>query len=170
MSTPSQIQEAISRTEHDIASLKLQNGRLPTLRHSLAAATSSHALNPTPESRERLQRLSDELAQASTALEQLAIKQASISMLERELADAKADERRERCVGIVDNFDRLKQRYAVDAEALLSLFRQMHRLHIQHLDATGRPLMYENDYLLNLPPCNPSANSPWFKTGDGVRA
>ena len=45
MSTPAQITEAIARTEHEIAALKIQNARLPSLRHSLAAATSSHADN-----------------------------------------------------------------------------------------------------------------------------
>ena len=164
-----QLQEAIAQTTHEIAALKIQNSRIPTLRHSLAAATSSHALSPTPETHARLSAISDELSIASTALETLSVKQAAIGMLERELADAKADERRARCVGIVENFDRLKARYQADSEALLDIFRQMHSLHIQHLTATGRPLLWEADYALNLPPCNPAANSAWFKTGDGVR-
>ena len=169
MNTPKQLEEAIAQTTHEIAALKLANARIPTLRHSLTAATSSHALNPTPDTHARLAAISDELATASQALEQLSIKQAAIGMLERELADARAAERRSRCVGIVENFDRLKARYQADSEALLDIFRQMHSLHIQHLDATGRPLMWERDYGLNLPTCNPEANSPWFKTGDGVR-
>lgn len=170
MSTPAQLEQAIASTLHEIAQLKIQNARLPSLRHELAAATSSHALRACDESYNRLKQVSDELTIAAKAQEQLAIKEAAVRLLEHELALAKSDERRLAVTGLTQNFDNLKQRYKADSEALLSLFRQMDHLHRQHLAATGQALLWERDYTLNLPEVNSPNDSAWHTTGAGVRA
>lgn len=170
MTTVKQIEATIAATTHEIQKLKMQNGRIPTLRHELAAATSNHALNPTELAHSRLQRLSDELAEAAKAQEQLSIKQAALGMLEQELQQARSDERRLNVLGITQNFDNLKARYEQDAQALLSLFRQMDHLHRQHLGITGQALLWERDYTLNLPSTNSPNDAAWATTGSMVRA
>lgn len=162
--TPLEIQLTINALESEVSTLRALANDKANLHYALTAAMARRA--PQGE----VDDLHSKLTTATEATTTLALKQGAINLLREQLADANADQRRATCQETAAAFDQLKAEYEQKAQDLLHTFRNLHRIHLDYLSLTSRPLLHEPDYALNLPSTRGKFDSPAFATGAIVRA
>lgn len=161
--TPLEIQLTINALESEVQTLRALANDKTTLHYALTAAMARRA--PQDE----IDTLHSKLAAATEATATLSLKQGAINLLKDQLADANANQRRATCKETEATFDQLKVEYEQKAQDLLHTFRNLHRIHLDYLSLTSRPLLHEPDYALNLPSTRGKFDSPAFATGAIVR-
>ena len=167
-STRQQLKAAIAHAKQEIAALNALVGELPTLQYRLQSVSAGIHLNRNTTA--ELAAIHDKIVAAIAARDALPVKQSGLKMLEDELQDAIAHQRRDSCIELAQRFDALHKDYATLSAELLDMFRQLHAMHVDYLGLTSRPLLHESDYMVNLPPTRAPYDSAAFSTGDIVRA
>jgi len=173
MTQIAKLTEVIALTEREIRELKVQQNGLNDKRHLLAALNGRLALAvEQAEQAELRTRIANTLADielASSARDTLAVKQASLNMLNQELDVERGTARRQQCQDVAANFDRVRAGYTEDSKALLVTFRRLYELHKEYLALTGRELLSEVDFKLELPAARNHAWVSPFSSGQEIR-
>jgi hypothetical protein len=113
------------------------------------------------------QRLLDESVDAHVRCQQL---ENSIAENRAALKIAQGDERREQCQSLEADFVQTRERYQAESRNLFATFKEMNRIHTMYQGMTGRALMFERDYRLDLPALRREADSELFTVGSMVRS
>lgn len=113
------------------------------------------------------QRLLDESVEAHTQCHQL---ENSIAENRAALKIAEGDERREACRSLEADFISVRERYGVESKKLFGIFKELHRLHTTYQAMTGRALLFEKDYKIDLPVLRSENDSELFTIGSMVRS
>lgn len=163
------IQTAIQSVEKEIRELNGVQASLNDKRHLLTSLTGQNSLSPSDDLQERIARCLKDIEAGVAARDILVIKKASIAHLNDELTVARGNARRTQCEDLLAQFDRTKASYIEQSEALLVMFRRMHELSRQYVGLTGRTIMFEQDYRLELPALRKGDWPSPFSTGMEVR-
>ena len=162
-STPQQIEAAIAHASREIAALNALVGELPTLQYRLQSVSAGIHLNRNTTA--ELAEVHDKIVAAIAARDALPVKQSGLKMLEDELQDAIAHQRRKSCEELAALFDIRKKEYDQHQQDLLAEFRLLHDLHKDYLARTGRALLNQFEYMIDLPATRGKYDSTAFRTG-----
>lgn len=169
-STPAQINEAIAHVEQEIRDLNATQAGVNDQRHLLASLTGQNQLSPSADLTSRIARCLAKIEDGIKARDALGLKKAALAHLQDELANTIADNRKHQCQDTLAQFDRTKALYKEQSEQLLITFRRMYQLSREYTGLTGREIMFEADYKLELPALR--RDGVWaspFTTGMEVR-
>lgn len=169
MSTQQQIRDAITRIEQDIREMTALHSSVSDQRHLLASLTGQQSIAPGPELQARIALCLKRIEEGIAARDQLALKKAALKSLQDELADKVAVTRREQCEDLKAQFNRTKDYYKEQSEALLITFRRLYALNREYVSLTNYELLSEQDFKLELPVLRrPEWVSP-FTTAQEIR-
>lgn len=133
----------------------------------LQHATSGHVLGHVTLA--DLQRAQADYDEAIQALSRRDMLQQAVAEAKRNLDYAISQERKQFIDGIHSQFQDVRERYITTSKALLELFREMHRLHIQSQSMRSHELLSPSDYRLDLPAIRRSADSELFTIAQMMR-
>jgi hypothetical protein len=83
---------------------------------------------------------------------------------------AQAQEKRQFIDNIGKQFNDTRERYVIESQKLLAIFKEMHRLHNQSVSMRSHQLMTDGDYRLDLPALRAPNDSELFTVGSMVRS
>lgn len=94
----------------------------------------------------------------------------AIAETEQSLVYARSQERREFCDQLSREFISVRERYVVESRKLLTIFKEMHRLHNKSIAMNSHTLLTESDYKLDLPALRSPNDAEQFSVGSMVRS
>lgn len=141
---------------------------LPSLTKAVQRATTQHLLGQATVA--EVQQAQTRLEDATQALSRKDALDAAIASHKDSLDWTRGQERAAFCHSIRDEYGQQFAQYAAESRQLLQTFKQMNQLHLKHLAMTGRPLMFEPDFALDLPAIRSPNDSANFRIGGLVRS
>jgi hypothetical protein len=168
MKSLTELQQELPVLERELEETTRQVTSINQLGANLQTMTTAHALgNVTASDLLKAQRLHDDAVQAVQRKELLT---KSVFEQKQMIAFAQAQEKRQFIDNIGKQFSEVRERYQVESQKLLGIFKEMHRLHNQSISMRSHQLMTEGDYRLDLPALRSPNDSELFSVGSMVRS
>lgn len=168
MKTLQELQTELPVLERELEETTRQVASINQLSANLQTLTTAHALgNVSASDLLKAQRLHDEAVQAVQRKELLT---KAVFEQKQMITFAQAQEKRQFIDGIGKQFAEVRERYVIESKKLLSIFKEMNRLHNQSVSMRSHTLMNDGDYRLDLPALRSPNDSELFTVGSMVRS